>query len=196
MFNRAIPLIDRGSSPRMRGAHRTCTVGLQSSRIIPADAGSTSCFIWFVFYDWDHPRGCGEHVEAVTRLGSMMGSSPRMRGARHAGRVVAPGSGIIPADAGSTSYLSEIFWILEDHPRGCGEHTPQVGQFPQYSGSSPRMRGARPPSGATVQGAGIIPADAGSTHCVHYSFSLLMRIIPADAGSTLRNPCNPNNTID
>ena len=47
--------------------------------------------------------------------------------------------------------------------------------FGDDRGSSPRMRGAR--HGGFLLG-------------------LLDGIIPADAGSTLRNPCNPNNTID
>ena len=38
---RAFPVQDPGSSPRMRGAHPPCTSRRGSSRIIPADAGST-----------------------------------------------------------------------------------------------------------------------------------------------------------
>ena len=37
-----MPYYNQGSSPRMRGAHRTCRQGQNPMRIIPADAGSTS----------------------------------------------------------------------------------------------------------------------------------------------------------
>ena len=50
--------------------------------------------------------------------------------------------GIIPADAGSTSYIEMTLQNGRDHPRGCGEHA-----------DWPRL----PPA------PGIIPADAGST---------------------------------
>ena len=51
------------------------------------------------------------------------GSSPRMRGAQPSGRVLMQGSGIIPADAGSTGNSIDKASTRGDHPRGCGEHT-------------------------------------------------------------------------
>ena len=53
--------------------------------------------------------------------------------------------------------------LTGDHPRGCGEHSPKLPNFPMNEGSSPRMRGApvqRCPRGGKGR---IIPADAGST---------------------------------
>ena len=51
-----------------------------------------------------------------------MGSSPRMRGA-HVGKIAAlHDGGIIPADAGSTWYVTTVTPTRRDHPRGCGEH--------------------------------------------------------------------------
>ena len=50
------------------------------------------------------------------------GSSPRMRGAQTAELLAHDELGIIPADAGSTSSHSVHLVIVEDHPRGCGEH--------------------------------------------------------------------------
>ena len=82
---------------------------------------------------------------------------------------------IIPADAGSTDTDITVRIYNEDHPRGCGEHGVGVQDRDRHRGSSPRMRGAR--------------LHQGPEH-------LHRGIIPADAGSTLRNPCNPNNTID
>ena len=70
---------------------------------------------------------------------------------------------IIPADAGSTTAFTPIERILEDHPRGCGEHSVLPTSGPTLTGSSPRMRGAQDVGHADVDLLGIIPADAGST---------------------------------
>ena len=98
---------DPGSSPRMRGAHDSTTLGQAVERIIPADAGSTPWCQSILSPYVDHPRGCGEHGKLYIRAWSNGGSSPRMRGALpllvrgHMGR------GIIPADAGSTRRLHD-----------------------------------------------------------------------------------------
>ena len=72
-----------------------------------------------------------------------------MRGAR--GQAFGPAlcGGIIPADAGSTP------------DQGC--------PCPLWSGSSPRMRGARTPSLVDMCSPRIIPADAGSTNPTAYT---------------------------
>ena len=71
--------------------------------------------------------------------------------------------GIIPAYAGSTD-LSVVYGSLDtDHPRVCGEHDTIFEEYGVTTGSSPRMRGARP-LWRRRQGRGrIIPAYAGST---------------------------------
>ena len=51
-----------GSSPRMRGAPRDRISQSATSRIIPADAGSTSVASYHSRLVRDHPRGCGEHA--------------------------------------------------------------------------------------------------------------------------------------
>ena len=56
-----ISIFSCGSSPRMRGAHRLEKQISNSSRIIPADAGSTSRRLRRRSACPDHPRGCGEH---------------------------------------------------------------------------------------------------------------------------------------
>ena len=75
--------------------------------------------------------------------------------------------GIIPADAGSTGPRSRIWLLLEDHPRGCGEHVGWRVVCDLFWGSSPRMRGAHGLTYMTEITGRIIPADAGSTyfHC-------------------------------
>ena len=113
-----------GSSPRMRGARKPIQMYAKGYRIIPADAGSTTVVFMQIYGERDHPRGCGEHMflsnYSVLVMGSSprmrgarslsattcagMGSSPRMRGAHHARLWWCWRVGIIPADAGSTLF--------------------------------------------------------------------------------------------
>ena len=102
MFNRAIPLIDRGSSPRMRGARLLVRGHLETIRIIPAYAGSTLLGVYPACASPDHPRVCGEHERGQSGERFQRGSSPRMRGALIIGGGCVAGVGIIPAYAGST----------------------------------------------------------------------------------------------
>ena len=70
------------------------------------------------------------------------GSSPRMRGALALRQFKVQGGGIIPAYAGSTEFLDVNWFIGEDHPRVCGEHSRYMIHDLIGIGSSPRMRGA------------------------------------------------------
>ena len=69
-----------GSSPRMRGTHRTTLRRCRRMGIIPAYAGNTSDQRTFERFDWDHPRVCGEHLRSALQVDMQGGSSPRMRG--------------------------------------------------------------------------------------------------------------------
>ena len=91
-----------GSSPHTRGAPERRPRHLQSPRIIPAYAGSTSPHLDAAKGSGDHPRIRGEHRLDIPWPQAMQGSSPHTRGARL--RHFAPPSprGIIPAYAGST----------------------------------------------------------------------------------------------
>ena len=132
------------------------------------------------------------------------GSSPRMRGTPLLRMLLIVVAGIIPADAGNTTWATSGSMTTRDHPRGCGEHRPRSGLPKRGQGSSPRMRGT--PSGVTShpEPIGIIPADAGNTchphphrvsagdhprGCGEHRPSMCrrpapIRIIPADAGNT------------
>ena len=132
-----------GSSPRMRGAPAIDRRRRAEGGIIPAYAGSTPPYLGQARGRRDHPRVCGEHSMSPSAHSFSSGSSPRMRGAPHAGFAPVDDLGIIPAYAGST----EGQWCMPDWD----------------SGSSPRMRGARLSLGFVLLGLGIIPAYAGST---------------------------------
>ena len=154
-----------GSSPRMRGALPTAAYFRIHARIIPADAGSTVVKVGSALRVGDHPRGCGEHDARHCKPPTLMGSSPRMRGARNLLVLNRHLLGIIPADAGSTDSVSVGAAVSRDHPRGCGEHRVALFAPKRYEGSSPRMRGARPGGMRSYEQDRIIPADAGSTRC-------------------------------
>ena len=86
-----------------------------------------------------------------------------MRGALPVPQTHLAGTGIIPADAGSTPSLRQAIRQTRDHPRGCGEHSPDATAKPKDRGSSPRMRGALMETRHGGIERRIIPADAGST---------------------------------
>ena len=116
----------QGSSPHVRGAHGTKTLGLLFGGIIPACAGSTSLAAHSSHPRRDHPRMCGEHLFRGWKYPMTPGSSPHVRGAQSRLRTHHRRSGIIPACAGSTGCC--IVWCLTrwDHPRMCGEHTSKI----------------------------------------------------------------------
>ena len=111
-----------GSSPRMRGAPSRQQHEPRIVRIIPADAGSTTIKAINAVNIKDHPRGCGEHCGFENVDMTLLGSSPRMRGALRYLCGLAIRIRIIPADAGSTEKHVVAPYEIGDHPRGCGEH--------------------------------------------------------------------------
>ena len=151
----------------MCGEHATPRTDTpDSTGIIPACAGSTSVCFLGKFLVGDHPRMCGEHISTVGCHDVKAGSSPHVRGAR--GLLLPRGIvlGIIPACAGSTSYLAAIFHLPRDHPRMCGEHRNIIACICVSLGSSPHVRGAQKHCRHRRGVPGIIPACAGSTQKV------------------------------
>ena len=155
--------LERGSSPRMRGAPNLAGNIISSAGIIPAYAGSTRPQPHRRSSRKDHPRVCGEHGRQSYEDFVDKGSSPRMRGALHRHGHGFARHRIIPAYAGSTGTPRRARLPTRDHPRVCGEHLVMLFLTPLKTGSSPRMRGA-PGAGLLCRGSRrIIPAYAGST---------------------------------
>ena len=91
-----------GSSPRMRGTHRLGLHRRNQQGIIPAYAGNTRAASISISVGGDHPRVCGEHLEAGHGITLYTGSSPRMRGTPTSRTGLSLPAGIIPAYAGNT----------------------------------------------------------------------------------------------
>ena len=177
----------RGSSPQMRGA--------------PGESATN------VFRLRDHPRRCGEHFWGQKGLFPLIGSSPQMRGAPALRVAVITVDGIIPADAGSTLMIMGLSGTPQDHPRRCGEHIRAPALIPLRLGSSPQMRGARPPKCGQILACRIIPADAGSTEhsepcrlptedhprrCGEHPFLYVLVPCPGGSSPQMRGARNPS----
>lgn len=171
------------SSPRVRGAVPAEPRRHPEAGIIPACAGSRKRFTSCQTHRRNHPRVCGEQVMASSCLASLLGSSPRMRGAgsscdgvanssgssphvRGAAQLLRQGPhvpGIIPACAGSRNSPRLDARGFRDHPRAGGEQAFSKENIDFGAGSSPRMRGAGMAPHTALRHAGIIPAHAGSS---------------------------------
>ena len=162
-----------GSSPRVRGKATINSLRQAFQRIIPAGAGKSRRRFGTPCQRRDHPRGCGEKSCAPRVSRTRPGSSPRVRGKVTSGITASFRLRIIPAGAGKRHFWR--FWgkISEDHPRGCGEKTfPRIPP-PDFSGSSPRVRGKGVTDSRCSAQCGIIPAGAGkrasgSSHLVAF----------------------------
>ena len=155
--------VDAGSSPRMRGTRQGSGGGRRPVRIIPAHAGN-SHLTWVASgTEPDHPRACGELVDAGCPWLTESGSSPRMRGTQMRGSRYEMSCRIIPAHAGNSTSTTWIWKCSTDHPRACGElHSGIIFAF-LACGSSPRMRGTRCHTGSRSRFGRIIPAHAGNS---------------------------------
>ncbi len=172
-----------GPSPRVQGAYGVAADRVGGRGTIPAGAGSTRPRSSPKDIRWDHPRGCGKHLQALTPLSGRRGPSPRVRGAPVHRRGDGAGGGTIPAGAGNTDGSSRRTAMrrdhpagagsttsrrsssprARDHPRGCGEHHENARPAGGGQGPSPRVRGARSRCRGGRSRGGTIPAGAGST---------------------------------
>ena len=92
-----------GSSPRMRGTLIDKPIQSAIDRFIPAHAGNTLRCVDLAAPEPVHPRACGEHWPEIRAQKNPHGSSPRMRGTRHAAHPQSRRGRFIPAHAGNTA---------------------------------------------------------------------------------------------
>ena len=152
-----------GSPPRMRGKRVNRYLQAGRDRITPADAGKTMHVRHKPKPLQDHPRGCGENLGEGYEINYCTGSPPRMRGKQIFVMPERSQIRITPADAGKTMPISMLSFVLQDHPRGCGENAFLSHSCLLSVGSPPRMRGKQLVPDPDAVGTGITPADAGKT---------------------------------
>ena len=152
-----------GSSPRVRGKHGRRRREDRRRGIIPARAGKTVVVLLFMSGVPDHPRACGENSGKARDRCRTWGSSPRVRGKLTEIVVSSQEERIIPARAGKTCPAPGGGARARDHPRACGENSARLSSALVPPGSSPRVRGKRPPLHQPTRSPRIIPARAGKT---------------------------------
>ena len=91
---------ERGSPPHMRGKAEFANAGYAVMGITPAYAGKRSPRRRTNSFSRDHPRICGEKLYFFSKLETMRGSPPHMRGKGDVAHMTMKEIGITPAYAG------------------------------------------------------------------------------------------------
>ena len=163
LIDNANPLMQLGSSPRVRGKLDELFELDQGQGLIPARAGKTTLFGRSSPCCTAHPRACGENAEESASGVCCAGSSPRVRGKPDGAGDPGAEVGLIPACAGKTGRRPRAPLRRSAHPRVCGENLAQPGESTADAGSSPRVRGKPADPRRPVGRRGLIPACAGKT---------------------------------
>ena len=95
----------------------------------------------------------------------LRGSSPRVRGKLKQRTRNRQWQGLIPACAGKTVLVCQVFVERSAHPRVCGENPPTGNVLEYTQGSSPRVRGKLVLIFIVNFDVRLIPACAGKTFC-------------------------------
>ena len=133
------PLI--GSPPRVRGTVVFAPGDRVRIRITPACAGNSAQRPLLFISHKDHPRVCGEQVPWASGKYGPQGSPPRVRGTVPGADDSAPVYRITPACAGNRAQTVQKYFLLQDHPRVCGEQKFEKEYLIACEGSPPRVRG-------------------------------------------------------
>ena len=129
MASLAEVVLPLGSPPRVRGEARDRVGGRDGDRITPACAGRRDRPVPRAYRFSDHPRVCGEKITTRSPTNCLVGSPPRVRGEETAMQAVSLPLRITPACAGRRPCCSPCSGGGKDHPRVCGEKTPQRKSF-------------------------------------------------------------------
>ena len=98
-------------------------------RITPAYAGKREFRRVQTLLHQDHPRLCGEKSTIKLYHTFVLGSPPPMRGKAESDVPSALSCGITPAYAGKRGNFPTIARTDKDHPRLCGEKSPDFPTF-------------------------------------------------------------------
>ena len=158
----AVPAASRsGTSPRVRGKPRHPRLPRRPERYIPACAGEAGFICARPSAGKVHPRVCGGSGFKIAASIGDPGTSPRVRGKRDFYGERYPSLGYIPACAGEASPRAAGPPCPRVHPRVCGGSRAANLASERWCGTSPRVRGKRPMTGADGAPERYIPACAG-----------------------------------
>ena len=157
------PIVQPGSSPRVRGTAIGFPPSIAKNRFIPACAGNSAALPVKRCSRSVHPRVCGEQDAPGAGSGESTGSSPRVRGTGFVMCDCHPPRRFIPACAGNRILRYLIMTWKSVHPRVCGEQPATNGIKKRGTGSSPRVRGTDFLSLILSQPTRFIPACAGNS---------------------------------
>ncbi len=175
----------------MRGKGRPHLMQRLRLGITPACAGKSQIIHAIAAFDRDHPRVCGEKLDALASIADAVGSPPRVRGKatrlradRYAGRIT-------PACAGKSANNVETYTLSEDPPRVCGEKSENSKYSSSIEGSPPRVRGKGGQSKRISRALRITPACAGK-RLSRTAYIALIRDHPRVCGekSNTRSACS------
>ena len=156
------PILKHGSSPRVRGTRYISAPIIGRVRVIPACAGNARRQLGTCSLRAGHPRVCGERILRAESTAVPYGSSPRVRGTPRRHDRVHRQQRVIPACAGNAPKRHIHSGPDTGHPRVCGERGLRGLYSLPSAGSSPRVRGTRPPRPLQSPKCRVIPACAGN----------------------------------
>ena len=134
-------MVQRGSSPWVRGTHQFFSGYICMFRFIPVGTGNTLYLCEEYTRNAVHPRGYGEHPSGGNGGGVDIGSSPWVRGTLWAMECDPEQNRFIPVGTGNTNNIIKIYDLITVHPRGYGEHSWKRLNGQLNPGSSPWVRG-------------------------------------------------------
>ena len=159
----------KGSPPRVRGKVVHVLIRKGNTGITPACAGKSQVPNLEITRSRDHPRVCGEKFTRKSAINCGSGSPPRVRGKVQCKYWRAPSDGITPACAGKRKQRQNREESKKDHPRVCGEKSPEGGGLNLILGSPPRVRGKARQAVYKDIKHGITPACAGKRNSLNIS---------------------------
>ena len=153
----------KGSPPHARGRLAKWLWQKIKDWITPACAGKTYTRSGMFSRTPDHPRMRGEDARMVFESEGGGGSPPHARGRRRGCRTRSHRTGITPACAGKTRWISHAGRDAGDHPRMRGEDILVTARLSVPDGSPPHARGRQYGSDWAARPGRITPACAGKT---------------------------------
>ena len=141
VINAAFDIAD-GSPPRVRGKERQSGQSAGGFRITPACAGKSSNGVMPLPSSGDHPRVCGEKLNAYKTQIETEGSPPRVRGKAFLSWRARTSTRITPACAGKSGSRRFTGLLIGITPACAGKRPGQKGE-PGKDGDHPRVCGEK-----------------------------------------------------